>query len=140
MQNQNEIEKINHFIIRMLPIVVIYVKTFLQSAGLPVEEKGRGLDMAFHIKADKKEVDFFLHNLLLEIATIDRDETPMRFDERLQDLDYLLDKTARLTHSKLEILFRLLAEENVDAAIDNIAQNAQQYERLRIWKFDTKPP
>jgi len=138
MQNQEEISKINHFICGILPIVVIYVKTLLQSAGLEVEEKGWGLDIAFHIKSGKREADFLLHNLLLEIATIDRDETPLRFDERLVDFDYFLAKMTRLTQSKLNILGHFLSEENPESAIERITKEANRYERIRIWKLDQK--
>lgn len=138
MQNQNEVTKINHFLSAILPIVVRSVKTFLQSAGLDVEEKGRGFDIVFHIKSGEKEADFFLHNLLMEIATVDRDEQPLRFDENLRDFDFFLTKTMRLTQSKLRILFRLLLEKDVDVAIDSITKDAKQYERIRIWRLDQK--
>lgn len=138
MQSQEEISKINYFLSAILPIVVRSVKTVLQSTGLEVEEKGRGLDIAFHIKSGKREADFLLHNLLLEIATIDRDETPLRFDERLNDFDYFLAKTARLTQSKLNILGHFLSEENPESAIEKIKKVANRYERIRIWRLDQK--
>jgi len=78
-------------------------------------------------------------SLLLEIATTDRDDVPLRFDERLRDFDYFLSKMTRLTQSKLKVLFRLLMEKDVDAAIENITKDAKNYERIRIWRFDKKP-
>jgi hypothetical protein len=67
------------------------------------------LKTEFHIKSGEKEMTFYLHNLLLEIATIDRDENPLRFDDRLVDFDYFAKKTARIIESKLKILFKLLS-------------------------------
>ena len=139
MQNQKEIAKINHFIYVMLPIVVAYVKMLLQSAGLDLKEEGQGFDLVFSIKSGEKEAKFYLHNLLLEIATIDRDEEPLRFDEKLRDFDLFLAKTAHIVQSKLAVLSHLLGQEDVDAAIENISQNAEQYERIRIWRLDRKP-
>lgn len=79
---------------------------------------------------------FYLHNLFLEIATVDRDENPLRFDENLRDFDYFLAKTARVVESKLNVLFHVFSKEDIDAAIESISQDAKQYGRIRIWKFD----
>lgn len=138
MQSQNEILKINSFLSVALPIIVGVVRTILKSFDWQVSEEGKGLDLAFSIKSGEKEIKFYLHNLLMEIATIDRDEQPPRFDKNLRDFDFFLAKTARLTESKLNILFHLLKEEDVDTAVENISQDAKQYERIRIWKFDPK--
>jgi hypothetical protein len=140
MQNQIEITKINCFLTLMSPIIIEIVKTILQTLGCDVREEGSGLDLAFHIKSEGKEVQFFLNNLLLEIATVDRDEDPLQFDENLRDFDYFLAKTARLIASKLNVLFHFFGEEDVDAAIENITKDAKQYERIRIWKVDQKGP
>jgi hypothetical protein len=72
----------------------------------------------------------------LEITTIDRDKQPLRFDESLRDFDYFLAKTSRTVASKLNVLFHLFGQEDMDAAIENIAKDAKRYERIRIWRFD----
>lgn len=138
MQSQEEVEKINRFLCMSLPIVTEIVKTILQSLNYQVIQKGHGLDLVLSIKAGKKEAEFYLHNLFLEIVTVDRDEEPLRFDENLRDFDYFLAKTARLVASKLNVIFHLFGEEDVDAAIANITKDAKQYERIRIWKVDQK--
>lgn len=136
MQNQKEITRINSFLTMVLPVVVDATKRILQSLDFHITEKGRGLDIVFTIKAGEKAAEFHLHNLFLEIATVDRDEESLRFDENLQDFDYFLDKMVRTLTSKLRVLFHLFGEEDVDAAIESIARDAEQYERIRIWKFD----
>ena len=138
MQNQNEFSRINIFLRMVSPIVIGQVKMILQTAGLEVEEKGSGSDLVFIIKSGEKEIHFSPYNLLLEIVSVDRDEVPLRFDENLQDFGFFLDKMARLTQSKLQILFKLLAEDDVEKAIDNISMDAEQYQRIRIWRFDQK--
>jgi len=140
MQNQIEITKINHFLSSVSPVVVAIVKTILQTLGCDVREEGSGLDLAFHIKSEGKEVQFFLNNLLLEIATVDRDEDPLQFDENLRDFDYFLRKTAHVVESKLNVLFQLFGQDDIEAAMENITKDAKQYERIRIWKVDQKGP
>ena len=138
MQNQNEIEKINRFLSMVSPVIAGHVKMLLRSTGAKVQERGRGPDLVFSIKTGEKEIKFFLRNLLLEIATADRDEVPLRFDERLRDFDYFLSKMTRLTQSKMKVLFRLLMEKDVDVAIDSITKDVKKYARIRIWRFDQK--
>jgi len=139
MQNQTEIKRINKFLYFVAPIITAQVKTLLHLASLKVKQESHGLDLVFSISSGKKEVQFHLQNLLLEIATIDRDDEPLRFDENLRDFDYFVTKTVRVTQSKLNVLFHFLGEEDVDAAIENITKDAKQFERVRIWRFDQKP-
>lgn len=136
MQDQMEIAKINAFLSLASPIVVDVVRTILQTLDFQVKEESSGLKLAFSIKRDEKEVKFYFQNLLLEITTIDRDQEPLRFDEDLRDFDYFLGKTSRTVASKLNILFRLFGEQDMDAAIESIARDAKRYERIRIWRFD----
>ena len=136
MQDRNELTRINRFLRMVSPIVIGQVKMILQSTGLQVEERGSGSDLIFIIKSGEKEVHFSPYNLLLEIVSIDRDEVPLRFDENLQDFGFFLDKMSCLTQSKLQILFKLLAEDDVEKAIDKISMDAEQYQRIRIWRFD----
>ena len=139
MQNLKDSVKINHFLQAVTPIVVDLVQAILKSTDWQIERKGKGLDTSFSIKAGDKETVFYLHNLFLEIASIDRDQNPMRFDERLRDFDYFIEKTIRLTESKLKILFQLFGQDDIDKAIKDIEQTAGQYERIRILRFDQNP-
>lgn len=140
MQNQKETQKINQFLSIVSPTIVGHMKMLCQSTGAKVQEQGRGLNLSLLIKSGKKKTRFFLHNLFLEIATVDRDDDPLKFDERLRDFNFFLAKMTRLTQNKLKILFHLLLEEDVDAAIENIGRDAKQFERVRIWRFDQKKP
>jgi len=136
MQDKKEIEKINRFLCMVIPVITEIVKTIFQSLDCEVNQRGHGLDLVFSIKYEEKVAEFYLHNLFLEIATIDRDEEPLRFDKGLRDFDYFLAKTACTVASKLNVLFHLFGEEDVDRAIENITRDAQQYQRIRIWRFD----
>ncbi|HBG60722.1 MAG: hypothetical protein A2Y10_13020 [Planctomycetes bacterium GWF2_41_51] len=136
MQNQQEITSINYFLSKTGPVIIYSLKSFLQAAGIEVEEKGNGLDTVFQIQVGKKELQLYLGNLLLEIATIDRDEAPLRFDEGLLDFDYFLSKLSKVIESKLQILFKLLEHEDVDKAMESITELTSNYERICILKLD----
>ena len=135
-QNREQTMKVSRFLAMASPIVVEIVKSVLRTCGCQIEQKGSGLELALSVKKDEKEAEFYLHNLLLEIAAIDRDEALLRFDENLQDFDYFLAKTVRIVESKLRVLLYLFGEEDVEAAIENITKDAKQYERIRIWRLD----
>ena len=138
MEHQKETERINHFLCFVTPIVIKFVKGLLESADLQVLQEGSGTEATLSIRKGEKQAKMYLQNLLLEIATVDRDQQPLRFDQRLEDFEFFMTKTARLTESKLKILFHVFAEEDVDVAIENISLDAKQYERIRIWQFDQK--
>ena len=138
MQNQVEIAKINHFLARVSPVIVEVTRGILQAIGCEVKEEGSGLDLAFSIKSGQKELKFYLRNLLLEIVTIDRDEEPLRFDEGLRDFEYFMAKMARAINTKLRVVFEVLKEDDLEAAVENICKDADDYERIRIWRFDEK--
>jgi hypothetical protein len=136
MQKQIEITKINHFLAEVGPIIVGVTKAILHAIGCKVEDEGHGLDLAFSIRSGEKTLKFYLRNLLLEIVTIDRDEEPLRFDEGLKDFDYFLAKMGRAINSKMRVVFEVLKEDDLDAAVENICKDAKDYERIRIWRFD----
>ena len=48
----------------------------------------------------------------------------------------MIDKAIRVTDSKLRILGHLFDEDDIDVALETIAQEGKNYERLRILKVD----
>ena len=82
--------------------------------------------MVFHIKHEDKEIQFHMHNLLLEIATVDRDENSLRFDEKLKDFDYFVHKTNQCVDSKLKVLFELLFENDFNKAKERETKERQK--------------
>ncbi len=140
MQNQNETEKIKQFLSIVSSIIAGHVRLMFQATGAKVRQHGRGLNMTLSIKSGKKEVSFSLQNLFLEIATIDRDEQPLRFDEKLRDFDFFLDKMLRSACSKTRILFQLLLEQDVDIATEGISQNRERYEGFSVYGSGQNKP
>lgn len=139
MRKLNDSAKINLFLQATAPLVIDIVGAILNSTNWQIERKGKGLDTFFSIKAGDNETVFYIHNLLLEIATVDRDQNPLRFDQRLEDIDYFIEKMVRLSESKLNILFQLFGNEDIEKAIAKIEKNSDQYERIRIMRFDQNP-
>lgn len=76
-----------------------------------------------------------MYNLFLEIATVDRSEVSLRFDNRLRDFDFFRIKTMYIVQSKLEVFFRFLKHEDINVSIESICDDAEKYKRIRIWKF-----
>lgn len=140
MRNTEENARITHFIHGVSPIVAALVKTLLESHNYQIKQKGCGFDLAFSISSGDREANFFLQNLLLEIATLDGDEDPLRFDERLRDFDYFLAKTTRQAQSKLKVISQLLGEEDIETAIENLCRNAGRLGRVQIWRIDQQKP
>jgi len=136
MNMNKDNNKIAVFLSFAAPIVADYIRAIFKLSGFNFKETGQGLEHCFWVEREEKKVQFLLHNLLLEIAAVDRDKAPLQFDERLKDVNYFLAKTARLTESKLKILFQLLNEPDPDKAIARIKEKAGEYERIRILKFD----
>jgi len=106
----------------------------LESQGYQAREEGAGLELTLSASAGTGEVRFFLRNLFLEVATLDRDEEPLRFDEDLLDFGYLLPKIAELIRSKLTLLLHLFETEDVEEACNKIQADSAGYERVRIWR------
>ena len=118
------------------------MEQLLKALHLDAKRKGQGLDMVFCIRHGNNDIEFHMHNLLLEIASIDRDENPMRFDDRLGDFEYFVSKTNRIVAGKLQVLLELVSKEDFDKAKESIAKLGNQFSRIRIWQFDGpgKPP
>jgi hypothetical protein len=138
MKNTDDRSRIHHFLSVAGPIVIELLTRILRLDGLATKVEGRGLDtiLAFRDPMTNNEVKLCLHNLLLEIATVDRDEEPLRFDDRLNDFAFFLSKSIHHINSKLEVLFRLIGRKNIQEAISGVEELAAKYERIRILRLD----
>ena len=130
MQNQNETERINQFLNIASPTIVGQLRLMFQSIGVKVHQRGRGLEMTLVIKSGDKEIRFLVQNLFLEIATVDSKEKPPRFDEKVQDYNFFLDKTLSYARSKVKILFQLLLE--LEITPETVNRNTKLYDDFCI--------
>ena len=140
MDQQNDAQKITAFLVLVWPVVSQLVNAMLKALGWQVRQKGSGLNVIFDIESRGKRAEFHLYNLLLEIATIDRDEQPLRFDQHLNDFEFFLKKTSQLVQSKIAVLYQLLSEDDVDSALQKITDQARHYQRIRILRWDARKP
>jgi hypothetical protein len=137
MNNFNGQDKrISAFITMVEPIVSQLVRICLQHWGYEISYQADC--RVFSVKCSDKQAEFYLDNLLLEIATIDRDQQSLKFDQQLSSFDYFLNKAVALTNSKLTILFQVFNEEELDKAVEKIASMAGAYQRIRIWRPEHK--
>jgi hypothetical protein len=141
MDKDQEAIKIAGFLTVAAPIITRLSRMVLESHRYQVTEEGAGLELVLSISTGHGEVRFFLRNLFLEVATLDRDEEPLCFDQDLLDFGYFLSKTADLIRSKLKLLLHLLETESVEDACKKIQADSAGYERVRIWRrLDTEDP
>ena len=111
MQNQEEAQKINQFLSIVSPTIVGQVRLMFQSTGAKIRQYGHGLEVVLLIESGKKLIRFSLQSLFMEIATINADENQLRFDEKLLDYNFFLDKMLCSVRSRTSILFRLLIDQ-----------------------------
>ncbi len=99
--------KIVGFINVIYGSVVAYTKELIESIGVSVEkEEGQGVDLTLFLTSDdnRTKAQLRLENLFLEIVSIDRDESSLRFDNNLCDIEYLSDKVTRVVQSRIEVI------------------------------------
>lgn len=134
-------EKIALFLTVEGSMIISGIRMMLEACGFEVIQSGKGLETKFNIKQDKFTATMFLRNAFLEIATIDRDEKSLRFDQRLVNPDYTAWKIAEVVNSKLTALMATLkSPKDGGKALEQLKKMAEQgvYERVRIWEIDRK--
>jgi len=129
-----EYDKINSCINKSLPLVLTLLESAFSDNNIDYTLTGRGLDMKFELKKNKFGSSMFLRNLLLEIATVDRDNEPLHYDYRLDDMEFLFRRILEIVSSKLRVLLPVMNGKD----IKEIERYAPNYERLKIAKLDGK--
>ena len=99
MKKKMESEKINRFVMAAYRPILMLVDMTFESNGFKIKDQiGHGLGHTFILESPKykaSRIEFRIHNLLMDIATKDRDAEYLEFDEGLMDDQYLLDKTIK---------------------------------------------
>lgn len=136
MQDPNEIEKINDFLSQAAPFVISQVKMLFESLGLEIKEEGSGADLAFLIKSGKTKLKFLPYNMMLDIASIDRKATPLKFDQNVWDLSFFLAKTGHVVETRMRFIFQMLTANNTDEAVERVCRLIKSGEEVHIWELD----
>lgn len=83
------------------------------------------------IPIEHGECKGYFRNLLLEIMTIDRDDTPLQFDFKLNDEDYRLQKICENIIAKAEVFSTMVnsanKSETPEAVETAVRQDMQEY-------------
>lgn len=129
MQNRIENPKINQFIQGMLEQnCVDFIKVHLQAAFQDVQQKGTGLDAVFHINFNGNKTKFFVKDLLIELAAIDKNEEPLRYDEDLCRLQYFQAKFEMVSTKMINLMLEQLLFEP-DFNLDDVLYISQNITR-----------
>ncbi|PIU51037.1 hypothetical protein COS91_06555 [Candidatus Desantisbacteria bacterium CG07_land_8_20_14_0_80_39_15] len=132
-EDRIKIENVLRVAYQFVPSVV---KKILEREGFEVEEQGEGLELSYRVKgADDISAVFCLRNLFLEIATRDRDEEPLEFDEELSNFSFFMFKTAKVMETKLK-LFVAILKNGPDMTPEEMKKIVPEGTRIRVAKFD----
>lgn len=127
-----EFEKIDRCIKKIAPLVLATLQSVFKEHGMAYELTGKGSDLKYTLKKGPIECSMFLRNLFLEIATIDRDTTPLYYDTRCDNPEFLAKRMYDIVGSKLAPLLPLMSGTD-PSQIEKIAwQSHPNYERFRV--------
>jgi len=132
--------EITRFLACVGPGIISTLEVILSALGYEIKRSGKGINTTLHINAPgKDEVNFFLYNLFLDIASIDRDEKPLRFDEKLKDFEYYTTKASRIMAGRVALLERILSAEGILKTQEDILNDPElmkHFSRVRVTRFE----
>ena len=122
------------------PVVKGCVQHILKKEGYSWETKEKGWEEFFEITVKNRSdttVQFFLHNLYLEIATKDRDDELLEWDMKLFDFSFFREKVIRIIFEKIRPLFIALSTDDTEKLKKKLRQFAKDEGfRMRMAIFD----
>jgi hypothetical protein len=131
-QIRSKYEKINHCLNKVAPVVLRLLVTTFKDNNIDYKLMGKGLDLKYELRKNKLSSAMFLHNLFIEIATTDRDLEPLRYDYRLDNPAFLLNRVLGVVASKVAPILPLMDGIN-PKDVEKIAKSYHpNYERFNI--------
>jgi hypothetical protein len=121
------------------PVVLKMIEAEFTARKLSYERCGTGFDICYKVGKDSHSTILYIHNLMFEILTVDRDANPLEFDERILKSDYCMHKIAGQVASKLFVLFAWLDGKSAKEIADMV-QTEGNYERFRLVEQETPAP
>ena len=116
------------------------IKDILENEGFKVEEQGKDLDLSYKVSGTGDfHAVFYFHNLFLEIATKDRDDDPLEFDEGLSSFGCFMLKSVKVIDSKLR-LFTAILKKGPDISGEEIKKIVPEGTRVRVTKLRKGTP
>lgn len=91
-------------------------------AGLRIKKDGN--------KGDVNHADYFLHNTLIEIFCVDRDDDPLIFDEKHEEegMMYTVNKIGSVLEGRYTLVSGMLEGKNIE---EIYKENPGMFERIR---------
>jgi len=123
-----EYDKIDQCLKKAAPLALKLLEAAFTDNNIDFTLTGTGLDMKYELSKGKFGSSMFMRNLLLEIATVDRDTEPLRYDYRLDDMEFLFRRIVETVGSKLAVLLPVMNGKG----IKSVRKLAPNYERLKI--------
>ena len=102
-------------------IVALTEFCFISRGYHIVDSYNEGFELVYQIQPknpEQKSIEFCFRNLLLDIATVDRDAEVLQFDAELEDLEYNARKVASIVFSRIEALEMLTQTGDLDKLND----------------------
>lgn len=132
-EDRIKIENVLRVAYKFVPSVV---KKILEHEGFEAEKQGEGLELSYRVRGrDGLSAVFCLHNLFLEIATKDRDDEPLEFDEELSSFNFFMLKTTKVMETKLK-LFVAILKNGPDMTPEEMKKIVPEGTTIKMIKFD----
>ena len=103
-----------------------------------IQYAGGGIDPTCLVSAGDARFEFRLGNALKEFLSVDREETPLRFDYGLQDPVYAEEKLACIVTGRLELARVMIESKTPEELKQRLEAIAGGFEKVRFW-FSEEP-
>jgi hypothetical protein len=118
------------------PKVTAYIREQYRAEGLVSQEEGQGPDTTITVTRNGNTSVYILWNTLIEIASIDIDDVPLRFDEGLWDYYYFVKKMKEVVEIRIRVILGSLNAKNSDDLREHLKKcyETGDYERICRWR------
>ena len=131
-----ESHKISMFLVKAAPLIMTLLEMTFRHYGIGFTRGGKGLSMKYDLKKGKLSSKMFLNNLFLEVATVDRDSNPLRYDHRLNSFQFFMNRVKDVINSKLAVLLPLMDGKSPEEAGKIAKKLHPDYERFVMKMVD----
>jgi hypothetical protein len=141
-RNQEEIGEARVATLLYLPQMLSLYEEALKELGVRIVEKFHYktedgfIDPGFLIESDGRRFELQLGNAFKEFLSIDREESPMRFDWRINDPDQAADKLAGILAGRVELARAFIECETPEEIKKRVEALGKQFQKVRFWRID----
>lgn len=135
----NDMKMIGKFLEIFGDVLIELTKYKIAKFGYNVEITGKYLDTILIISKKDSKVDrmeLHIHNMFMEIFTMDRDENPLRFDYGVIDYDYFEKKYEDIINSRVSMIDTMMKSDSKNLKENVINKHSKDMERINIIEID----